>query len=178
MDNREKNEPAQAESGQSCTVSEFLALIEPRYRVYEDTMRRCISGMISYAGQLAAQGQEGQLPQFLRLCIEMDNFWGLTEDLTPEGCQEMEQRYTMAFDRVVSEARAVGRTPDVTDQTRKNILAGLKLYAKEMRYTDSELEKWAVECDILAETLKKQWQAVDASPQPEQRGMEMGEMSL
>lgn len=171
MDNREKNEPAQAGNIRHYTIDELLAEIEPQYREYKNTMRQCIAGLTCHAAQLAAQGQEEQLPQLRRLCVDMAEFWGLTEDDTPKGFQEMAERYRNEFDSAVSAARSLGQSLALGEQAKADILAGLELYAQEMRFTDPELEDWAVECDILAETLEEQWQMEAISKQ--QTGMNM-----
>ncbi len=44
--------------GRSYPIDEYLALIEPRYRVYEEQVRRCISGLTIYAAQQAAAQQD------------------------------------------------------------------------------------------------------------------------
>lgn len=36
--------------------------MEPRYRVYENAMRRCIAGLTEYAAPFAAQHLEKQIP--------------------------------------------------------------------------------------------------------------------
>ena len=171
MDNREKNAPVQSGSGKGYTINEFLALIEPQYREYKNTMRRCIAGLTCHAAQLAAQGQEEQLPQLRRLCVEMAEFWGLTEDDTAKGFQEMAERYRNEFDSAVSAARSLGQSLALGEQAKADILAGLELYAQEMRCNGPELEQWATECDVLAETLEAQWQT-DTAPQ-QQIGFKM-----
>ena len=158
---KENDAPVQAESSQRYTVDEMLALIEPQYRAYKATMGRCITGLTEYAAQLAAQGQKDPLPRFRQLCIEMAEFWGLTEDDTPKGYQEMAERFGNEFDCAVSAARETGDAPPLSEQTRQDILDGLELYAHEMRSSDEVLEPWAVECDVLAESLKEQWQQED-----------------
>lgn len=93
MDNREQPMPIQLEGGKAYTIDELLARMEPQYREYKNTIRRCITGLTCCAAQLAAQGREEQLPQLRRLCVEMAEFWGLTEDDTPKGYRVMAERY-------------------------------------------------------------------------------------
>lgn len=158
MDNREKMAPTQPESGRYYTIDELLALMEPQHRADQETTRRCIAGLTCHAAQLAAQGQEEQLPQLRRLCVEMAEFWGLTEDDTPKGFQEMAERYRSEFDSAVSAARSLEQSLELGERAKADILAGLELYAQEMRCNGPELEQWATECDVLAEMLEEQWQ--------------------
>ena len=166
MDNREQTAPVQGKSAKGYTIDELLTQIEAQYQMYKNTMRQCIAGLTEHAAQLTAQGQEEKLPRLRRLCIEMAEFWVLTEDNTPKGCHEMAEQYGRDFDQAVSAARDSGCAPDMDEQTKENILSGLELHAQEMRANDEDLENWAVECDILAGSLKKQWY-------PAQPGMEM-----
>lgn len=166
MDNREQTSPAQGENTRGYTVDELLAQMEPQYQAYKNTMRQCIAGLTEHAARLAAQGQEEQLPTFRRLLTDMAEFWGLAEDDTPKGYREMVEQIGSTFDQAVSAARDSGGAPELSEQTRQNILSGLELYAQEMRANDEELEQWAAECDSLAGGLKKQWY-------PAQPGMEM-----
>lgn len=154
MDNNNEFQP---NGMKSCTLDEYLAKIEPQYRAYKDTMRKCIDGLTEHAAHVAAQHHEEQIPTFRRLIIEMAEFWGLTDDDTPKGMQEMVQRYGESFDAAVSAARESGQAPELSEQAKGDILAGLELYAQEM--TDSgDMEQWVTECEILAEDLQVEWQ--------------------
>ena len=93
MDNREKNVPVPSEDRKGYTISEFLAQIEPQYREYKNTIRQCIAGLTDHAARLAAQHQEDEIPTFRRLIVDMAEFWGLAEDDTPKGFQEMAEQY-------------------------------------------------------------------------------------
>ncbi|WP_300756176.1 hypothetical protein [uncultured Oscillibacter sp.] len=156
MDNREQTAPVQREN-RRYTVDQLLAQMEPQYQVYKNMMRQCIAGLTEHAVQLAVQGREDDLPRLRQLCVEMAEFWVLTEDDTPKGFREMAEKCGSAFDRAVSSARDAGRAPAMSEQTRQNVLSGLELYAQEMRANDEELEDWALECDILAEDLEERW---------------------
>ena len=176
MDNREKGAPVQPEHGRGYTIDELLVRMEPQYQEYKNTMRRCIAGLTEHAARLAAQGQEESLPRLRQLCIEMAEFWGLTEDDTPKGYQEMADHFGSTFDSAVSAARDSGQAPELSAQAKQNILDGLELYAQEMRLNDGELEVWAVECDILAEDLEEQWQletAAAGQTAPQMNGMNL-----
>lgn len=76
----------------------------------------------------------------------------------------MTPRYTDAFDHAVSEAKASGCVPEITEQARENILAGLELYAQEMS-ANGDMEQWVIECDLLAEQLQVEWQTEAAAEQ-------------
>ena len=169
MDNREKMTPVQPESGRHYTIDELLALIEPQYREDQNTIRQCIAGLTEHAARLAAKGQEEQIPRLRDLCIEMAEFWGLAEDETWEGFRKMEAQYGGAFDSAVSAARDPGHAPELSEQTRQDILDGLELYAQEMRL-NGDLEQWVAECGDLFEQLQAEWQAET------QINMEMGGM--
>lgn len=173
MDNRENSVPVQAGSGKGYTASEFLALIEPQYQEYKNTICQCITGLTGHAAQLAAQGQEEQLPQLRRMIVEMAEFWSLTEDDTCKGYQEMRERYTGAFDHAVSKARSSGHAPELTGQEKENVLNGLELYAQEMLNNDPGLAVWIAECDFLVEDLREQWQ-MTAAPLQDESGIVCG----
>ena len=176
MPDRDTPIPAQSGNEKRYTVDEFLAQIEPQYRQYKDTIRKCIAGLTECAAQMAAQHQEEDLPQFRRLCIEMAEFWGLTDDDTPKGYQKMAEQYGSAFDQAVSAARESGQAPEMSEQTRQSVLDGLDLYAREMRANDKSLEDWAVECDVLAEGLERQWRTENALSKLSD--MQMGECEM
>ena len=88
MDNREKIGAVQPGREKIYTLDELLKVMEPQYQVYKFTMRQCIAGLTEHAARLAAQGQEKSLPRLRQLCIEMAEFWGLTEEDTPRGYRE------------------------------------------------------------------------------------------
>ena len=67
----------------------------------------------------------------------------------------MAEQYGSAFDRAVSTARDAGCAPSLGEQAVQNTLAGLELYARELRANDERLEDWAVECEILADDLEE-----------------------
>ena len=176
MDNREKIGAVQPGREKIYTLDELLKVMEPQYQVYKFTMRQCIAGLTEHAARLAAQGQEESLPRLRQLCIEMAEFWGLTEDDTPKGYQEMADHFGSTFDSTVSATRDSGQVPELSAQAKQNILDGLELYAQEMRLNDGELEVWAVECDILAEDLEEQWQletAAAGQTAPQMNGMNL-----
>lgn len=158
MDNREKTAPDRPESGRRYyTVDELLSKMEPRYREYKNAIRKCIAGLTDHAAQLAAQRREKQLPMFRRMIVEMAAFWGLAEGDTPKAFQEMTERYQDTFDRAVSAARDSGCAPELSEQAKADILAGLELYAREME-DSGDLGQWIDECDMLAARLRTEWE--------------------
>lgn len=176
MDNREKTGQSKPEAAKAYTLNELLERMGPQYQAYKLTMRQCIAGLTEQAAWLAAQNQEEQFPRLRQLCIEMAEFWGLTEDDTPKGYREMAEHFGSVFDNGVSAARDSGYAPELSEQTKQNILDGLELYAQEMRVNDDQLEDWAAEYEILAEDLEEHWQSEAAAPQ--QAAPKMDGMSL
>ena len=172
MDNREQTSPVQCENTRRNTIDELLARIEPQYREYKAAIRKCIAGLTDHAARLAAQGQEEQLPTFRRLITDMAEFWGLTEDDTPKGYREMTEQIGNTFDQAVSAARDSSGAPELSAQTKTDILNGLRLYAEEMMDC-GDLEQWIAECDALSSRLQRDWRMEASSPQPLQAGMEM-----
>ena len=155
MNNTEKTAATPQGAGKSYTVGELLTLMGPEFQRQKDVMRQCIAGLTEYAAQLAVRGHEDQLPRLRMVCIEMAEFWGLAEDDTPEGARNMAEQYGSAFDHAVSTARGTGCAPGLGEQAVQNTLAGLELYARELRANDEGLEDWAVECEILADDLEE-----------------------
>ena len=170
MDNREKTAPEQSENVRRCTIDELLALMEPQYREDQNTIRQCIAGLAEHAAQLAAKGQEEQIPRLRELCIEMAEFWGLAEDDTWEGYRKLEEQIGGGFDSAISAARDSGRAPDMSEQTRQNILDGLERYAQEMALNGDDMGEWVAECEALSEQIRTEY------PAEAQINMEMGGM--
>ena len=171
MDNRETSAPCQPERSVTCyTIDELLARMEPQYREYKNTIRQCIVGLTGYAAQLAAKGQEEQVPTLGRLIVEMVEFWGLAEDDTPKGFQEMSERYRREFDGAVSAARDSACILELSEQAKETTLAGLELYAREM-LDCGDMGQWIDECDTLADQLRAEWKMESSPPQPSMGGM-------
>lgn len=156
MNSSENARPTQPGAGRVYTLDELLKAIEPQYQMYKLTMRQCIAGLTAHAAQLTAQGQEEENPLFRRLCIEMAEFWGLTEDDTPKGYRETAEQIGSAFDNAVSAARDSGQAPKMRDQARQDILDGLELYAREMEAC-GDMGQWIKECEDLSKQLKTEW---------------------
>ncbi len=119
-------------------------------------MGRCVAGLTGYAAQLAARDQEGQVPRLRQLCVEMAEFWGLTDDLTHSGLREMAERIGGDHDCAVSTARESGHAPELDGQAKEDILAGLDLYAREMALHDDH-GQWIAECRGLSAQLRAGW---------------------
>ena len=179
MNSSKNARTAQPGAGRAYTVGELLKAIEPQYQMYKLTMRQCIAGLTAHAAQHTAQGQEEENPRFRRLCIEMAEFWGLTEDDTPKGYREMAEQIGSAFDHAVSAARDSGQAPMTSDQARQDILDGLELYAREMEAC-GDMGQWIKECEDLSEQLKVEWQTGVPPDQVrgEETNMRMGGMEL
>lgn len=179
MNSSKNARTAQPGAGRAYTVGELLKAIEPQYQMYKLTMRQCIAGLTAHAAQHTAQGQEEENPRFRRLCIEMAEFWGLTEDDTPKGYREMAEQIGSAFDHAVSAARDSGQAPMSGDQARQDILDGLELYAREMEAC-GDMGQWIKECEDLSEQLKVEWQTGVPPDQVcgEKTNMGMGGMEL
>ena len=54
-------------------ISELGELIDPVYRIYEEQIRRCISGLTAYAAQCAAAHHEEQRKIPLRMFMKFRN---------------------------------------------------------------------------------------------------------
>lgn len=146
----------QPEGGNGYTVDELIARMGPRSQEQKETMRRCIVGLTGHSALLAARGQEEQVPRLRQLCVEMAEFWGLTDDLSHSGLREMAERIGADFDRAISDARESGHPPELDGQAKEDILAGLELYAREMALHDDH-EQWIDECRGLSTQLRTGW---------------------
>ena len=67
------------------SLSELQELIDPVYRVYEEQIRRCITGLTGYAAQCAAARHEEQIPKLREHIVMMGGFWGIEEDASSKG---------------------------------------------------------------------------------------------
>lgn len=156
MNNREKTMEGQPEGGNGYTVDELIARMGPRSQEQKETMRRCIAGLTGHSALLAARGQEEQVPRLRQLCVEMAEFWGLTDDLSHSGLREMAERIGADFDRAISDAKESGHPLELDGQAKEDILAGLELYAREMALHDDH-EQWIDECRGLSAQLRTGW---------------------
>ena len=97
------------------SLSEFGDLIAPVYQVYEEQIRRCVSGLTSYAAQCAAAHRDEQLPKLRQQIVMMGGFWGMEEDTSVDTYDVAEQTFGRSFDAAVAEARRTGAAPPLTE---------------------------------------------------------------
>lgn len=64
-------------SQSSYNLDEFLKLIEPTYQVYEEYIRRCVTGLTTLAAQRAALHQEEDITKLREIILKLVPFWGL-----------------------------------------------------------------------------------------------------
>jgi len=162
--------------GRSYPVDEYLALIEPRYRVYEEQIRRCISGLTTYAAQQAAAHQDVQLSMLRDLIMEMATYWSLDGALDKASDERMERQYGGSFDQAVLNARQSGQPPALTDQEKQDILTGLEVHAQEVS-NDEGLDSCIQQNRDLARQLRAEWQMEQAPAQQDVLTITMGGMA-
>lgn len=151
------------------TLPRALELLKPIYAKYEITIKKCISGLTDYAAGLASAGQTAPIPGLRKYILDMANFWGLNDDFSKEGYHRLVQEYGGAFDQAVARGEVSPNYPALSEQAKADIIAGLKLYAKEMAES-GDMEKFVEKCRKLEADLKTQW--AEQAPQ----GMTMGGM--
>ena len=78
------------------TLSELRVLIDPVYRVYNEQIRRCISGLTAYAAQCAAAHREEQIPKLREHIVMMGGFWSTEEDTSIDPYEISERNYVSA----------------------------------------------------------------------------------
>lgn len=156
MDNRETAAPVQSGEDRAHPTDGFPGRIESQYGEYKRTIRRCIAGLTSHAARLAAQGREEQLPTLRRIAAEMAGFWGLAGDDVPREEQDTAEPYSGDFDRAVSAAKRSGCAPAMSEQSRRDVFAGLELYVQEMAECGG-MEPWITECGVLVVRLRAEW---------------------
>ncbi len=143
--------------GKSYNIEEYIAQIEPRYRIYNEQISRCISGLTAYAAQQAASGQDVQIPMLRDLVMDLACFWNLDGGLDKASEKRMERQYGGSFDQAVSEARQSGQCPEFTDQAKRDVLTGLEVYMQEMTL-DGDMGEWIQNTDELVQRLRSEWQ--------------------
>lgn len=137
-------------------LSELGELIDPVYRVYDEQIRRCISGLTGYAAQCATAHREEQLPGLRRHIVMMGGFWGTEEDPSVDTYKVSEQKYGRQFDATIAEARQTGAAPPLTEQSMRDILAGLEVHMQEME-NSGDLDDLIAECGLIAQQLRAEW---------------------
>ena len=113
-------------------LSELEELIDPVYKVYGEQIRRCISGLTSYAAQCAAARHEEQIPKLREHVVMMGGFWGTAEDPSVDLYKISEEEYGRSFDEAIAEVRRTGAAPPLTEQAMRDVLTGLEVHMQEM----------------------------------------------
>ena len=156
-------------------ISELGDLIGPVYQVYEEQIRRCISGLTSYAAQCAAAHREEQLPKLRQQIVMMGGFWSTVEDVSVDTYDVAEQTFGRSFDAAVEEARRTGAAPSLTEQAMRDVLTGLEVHMQEMGNSGG-LEHLIAEYDQMSQQLRAEWKM--GPPEPQQTVLTMEGMSL
>ncbi len=99
------------------SLSELQELIDPVYRVYEEQIRRCITGLTGYAAQCAAARHEEQIPKLREHIVMMGGFWGIEEDASVDPYEISEQKYRRPFDEAIPSLRQEDIDPPRMEHT-------------------------------------------------------------
>lgn len=142
---------------QAYNISEYLALIEPAYQVYEEYIRQTILGLTTYAAQCAAMGQEDRVPMLREYIPALASFYDLDERPDQAGNTKPQQEYEMGFDQAVNAARRSGIAPEMTEELQKVVLTGLEMYAQEMEGS-GDMNEYVFRCRALMAWLGAEWQ--------------------
>lgn len=138
------------------TLSELGELTDPVYRVYNEQIRRCISGLTAYAAQCAAAYREEQLPKLRQHIVMMGGFWGTGEDTSVDPYKVAERNYGRQFDAAIAEARQAGAAPPLTEQAMRDVLTGLEVHMQEME-NSGDLDDLIAGCGLMARQLRTEW---------------------
>jgi len=157
-------------------LSEYIAQIDPRYRAYHEQIKRCISGLTTYAAQHAAACQDDQIPMLRDLVMQMACFWNLDGGLDKASDDRMEQQYGGGFDRAVLEARQSGQSPEFTDQAKRDILTGLEVHIQELDFNEG-LWDWLQSSRGLVQRLRGEWQMYPVEGEQDVLTITMGGMA-
>lgn len=157
------------------SLSEFGDLIAPVYQVYEEQIRRCVSGLTSYAAQCAAAHREEQLPKLRQYAVMMAGFWGVEDDPSVNPYETAEQTVGRSFDAAIAEAQQTGAAPPLTEQAMRDVLTGLEVHMQEMDNSGG-LEHLIAEYDQMSQQLRAEWKM--GPPEPQQTVLTMEGMSL
>ena len=113
-----------------------------------DNIRRCFSGLCLYAAQQAAAGEDtSQLREF---ALNMTAFWGLDED------EKTGDDYEPEFDHAVLEAAETGTAPEMSEESRMDVLVGLHRYQWELDVVGGQ-DEFYTQCRTLLESLRQTW---------------------
>lgn len=118
--------------------------------------------MASYAGVLAARGEEAALPALRDLAFDMRRFWqDAVYDEYQKGGLKQEQQYRKKFESAISLARESGQPPLFDSQKAGVIMKALSLYADEALNGNGErFPVW--QCSRLALRLQEEYPRVKA----------------
>ena len=157
------------------SLRELGELIDPVYRVYGEQIRRCISGLTSYAAQCAAARHEEQIPKLRERIVMMGGFWSTEEDTSVDPYETSERNYGRPFDEAIAEARRTGAAPPLTEQAMRDVLTGLEVHMQEMD-NSGDLDDLIAEYGLMAQQLRAEWKI--EPPTSQQAVLTMEGMSL
>lgn len=120
-----------------------------------DMIRRCANGLIVYASALAVKGMEDIVEDMRWLTNWITEFW-LT-DIDGENWLEIREGYTNSFRQAVLEAEHARQARPLTEQMRRDILAGLEIHAHELDMM-GEHDAFADWCHELCGELPAAWE--------------------
>ena len=96
------------------------------------TVRAGLNAMTSYAGVLAARGEEHAVLELRELALDMRAFWqDPFYEVYEKAGARMERQYAEKFDRAVTAARETGQPPAFNAEKARAILRGLSVHAEE-----------------------------------------------
>lgn len=146
------------------SLSGLEPLIAPVYDVYAEQIRRCISGLTSYAAQCAAAHREEQIPKLRRYSVMMAGFWGVEDDPSVNPYDTAEQTVGRPFDEAIAEAQRTGTAPPLSEQTMRDVLTGLEVHMQEMDNSGG-LERLIAEYGQMSQQLRAEWKIEPSSSQ-------------
>ena len=149
----------------SYNVDEYVELITPTYRAYEEYIRRTVSGLTTYAAQCAAAGQGHLIPMLRGHVSSLVSFWLLDEEPDIAGNIRSQQQHEAGFDQAVNAARRSGVPPEMTEESKQEVLTGLELYAQEME-TSGDMDEYVTPCRTLLDRLAAEWRLAPAQTIP------------
>ncbi len=121
-----------------------------QFKSSADHIDGCIKSLTAYATNFAVSGQEDKVQWLYGLIEDMLEFWGL----------EVSEQYLTNFEQMISQAYSSGQAAILSEQSKTEILAGLKQYEDEMRTNGEEQDAWFIECSSFIQDLKEQWHFV------------------
>lgn len=130
------------------------------YDAFRRTVFAGLNAMASYAGVLAARGEETALLDLRDLAFQMHPFWQdyLYQEYQKVG-EKLERQYHEKFDRAVELARESGQPPAFDGQKASAILKALDIHAQEELYGNgNQFAVW--QCSHLAKRLQEEYPRV------------------